>query len=197
MDDENAVLCAHFFIQLNEFVGIPVGTGRIDQSCGKAKSPLLHGLPNDGSHVLKLCRGRGPLLHAEGFDPDRTVAQQYRRIVVQPSLPQGFQVLRKTPPRPLFIGNDSVQAGQQVLHDLQASAADRRSAEPVLAEYFRSDALADFRVGRFLPEIFKVRMAVHIYKTGSNGKPRGVYDFCSLMVYFPHQGNLSAAYSHI
>ena len=160
MGGVDAAIGADHLGKLHNLLSFGIAAGCVNQAGGKAHRPVLHGLPQEGLHLLQLIAGRLPVIKAHHCNAKGAVADVHSHISrLRNPVPIGAVSLEAGELIHLF-GKGECSHRQLPLQKLQTLGIDRRNRKAALAPDFGGDALAGFaqagkpivKVGEMAPD---------------------------------------------
>ena len=153
----------HRLGERDQFVGVGIGTGRVDEARREAERAGVHRLaeqPLHRSHVVGVGR---PRLESHGGDAQGAVADEVRDVDGGADRAERVEVLRERLPAQVEAGADAAGPAPD---DLALVGAQRRLRERAHPDDFGRHALADFRLSRRTTEVEEIGVGVHVDEPG-------------------------------
>ena len=148
--------------QGDQLIGLGVGSGRVLERSRDSDGAILHRLPDQFPHLVKLCRSGLLVVIAQHHAPDLRCANVAGQIDAHALLFQAGKVLLKAAP----VGRDVIVivAGAVGLDDGVIQGRDGTAFAGDLGR----DALIDFRGQAGIHQDGQLRLAQHVDKAGSD-----------------------------
>ncbi len=136
--------------QSGQFLGAGIHSGRVGEPGGHPHGAFLHGGADHVLHLLLLGRRRVALGKAHHQGPDGSLRHEVGGVCGDPAAVfwrvEAVEVFAHRPPVPVKVRGVVVPAGDLLADPGQGGLIHRRIGQPVLAQEFGGDALAEFGV---------------------------------------------------
>ncbi len=168
MRDVDAAILRCDFAQLDQFLGLRVECGGVDQRGGHAQCAFRHCLPHERLHALEFSRGRRPVLIAEFMDAHRGGAHEGGHIRGNAALLEVVQIFAERGPAH-FIANVALLLEYLLLHLLV-----ERAFGPPLAENLQRHPLADVTLRTAILQQADCGPTQHVDEAGCHRQAAGI-----------------------
>ena len=177
VDDKAAVVLSNNLAHLDDFLGLGVSTGHVNQTGGQADCTGFHLTTGDLAHLLQLFLVGQAVFQAHSLHTDVAVGNQVALVQAGTCVFNHLQIVLGVLKTPVDVVGIAVQTSQVLSPGADVLLGQGSHGDAVLTQNFGGDALHNLGLNFGLNQDLQIGVGVGINEAGSNHQAGGVNDF--------------------